>query len=231
MTSFLPASDDERQALRGYLTRLLALDTRASVRLQASGAVLGVWGGPPLDVVTLRPVALAGPTVSTTSTDPTSSFDVTVSAARLLDRLDAEAGPSGPADPIELPAPVPGPAWAGLLPPRSGWESLATVPAGAVHDAVRVGIDAFGRRVDLIPQDQRSRAQLDAIAAEVWGRPVVAGVPLRAAHAAELVGLLGREGEVSSLANGSWRRLACPGGSVALRTGSSAAGALDLFAL
>ena len=231
MTSFLPANDDERQALRGYLTRLLALDTRASVRLQAAGAVLGVWGGPPLDVVTLRPVALAASTDPTTSSDAFDTFDATVSAARLLDRLDAEADLAGSAVPIELPSPVPGPAWAGLLPPRSGWESLATVPTGAVHDAVRVGVDAFARRVDLIPQDQRSRGQLDTIAAEVWGRPVVAGVPLRAAHAAELVGLLGRDGEVTALANGSWRRLACPGGSVALRTGSSATGSLDLFAL
>ncbi len=231
MTSFLPADDDERQALRGYLTRLLALDTRASVRLQAAGMVLGVWGGPPMDVVTLRPVALAAPTDPLGAAGSLEAFDATVSAARLLDRLDVGTGQPGDVGPIELPAPVPGPAWAGLLPPRSGWESLATVPAGAVHDAVRVGVDAFGRRVDLIPEDQRSRAQLDAIAAEVWGRPVVAGVPLRAAHAAELVGLLGREGEVTALSNGSWRRLACPGGSVALRTGSSATGALDLFAL
>jgi hypothetical protein len=231
VTSFLPADDDERQALRGYLTRLLALDTRASVRLQAAGIVLGVWGGPPLDVVTLRPVALAAPTDRSGPSSSFDAFDTTVAAARLLDRLDVGTGQPGDVGPIELPAPVPGPAWAGLLPPRSGWESLATVPAGAVHDAVRVGVDAFGRRVDLIPEGERSRAQLDAIAAEVWGRPVVAGVPLRAAHAAELVGLLGREGEVTALANGSWRRLACPGGSVALRIGSSATGALDLFAL
>ena len=228
MTGFLPADDDERQALRGYLSRLLALDTRSSVRLQAAGTVLGVWGGPPLDVVTLRPVALAAPAGSS---DPSGPFDVTVSAARLLERLDGGSAQSGSDDQVELPAPVPGPAWAGLLPPRSGWEPLATVPAGAVHDAVRVGVDAFTRRVDLIPEVGRTRAQLDAEAAAVWGRPVVAGVPLRAAHAADLVGLLGREGEVTALANGSWRRLSCPGGSVALRLGSSGTGSLDLFAL
>jgi hypothetical protein len=63
----------------------------------------------------------------------------------------------------------------------------------------------------------------------VWDRPLVADVPLRAAHAAELVGLLGREGYVDVLEHGSWQRLACPGGSVAVQRGSGAR--LDLFAL
>jgi hypothetical protein len=219
VSEFLPADDNERWALRGYLSRLLALDTRASVRLQAGGRVLGVWGGPPLDVVTLRPVALA---------QPSDLPDVTVSATRLLERFDPAEGADLSA-PIEVPASVAGPAWARLLPPRSGWTALATVPAGAVHDAVRVGVEAFQRRVDLLPEEHRSRARLDAVAADVWGRPVVAGVPLRAAHAADLVGLLGRDGEVTALENGPWRRLSCPGGSVALRGDSG--GPLDLFAL
>ncbi len=216
MSAFVPADLGERQALHGYLSRLVALDGRACVRLQGNGFVLGVWGGPPLDVVTLRPIALS---------EPVEASDVTVSALRLLERvavLDDDA-------PVEVPVAVPGPAWAGLLPPRTGWSAVATVPAGAVHDAVRVGIEAFQRRVDLLAVDQRVRARLDAVAAEVWGRPVVGGVPLRVAHAADLTGLLGREGEVTAYASGSWRRLGCPGGSVAVRQG--AAGALDLFAL
>jgi hypothetical protein len=130
---------------------------------------------------------------------------------------------------VQVPATVPGPAWAGLLPPRTGWNVVAIVPAGAVHDAVRVGVDAFVRRVDLLAQDQRTRGQLEAVAADVWGRPVVGGVPLRVAHAADLAGLLGRDGEVTAYASGSWLRLGCPGGSVAARNGS--ASSLDLFAL
>jgi hypothetical protein len=220
MTGFVPADDEERRGLRHYLTRLLALDARASVRLQGGGLVLGVWGGPPLDVVTLRPVALA-------ATVP--PLDATVSATRLLERLDVADEGAPPPAAVEVPASVPGPAWAGLLPPRSGWRELATVPAGAVYDAVRVGIDAFQRRVELVPADDRSRGRLDAVAADVWLRPVVAGVPLRAAHAAELVGLLGPDGDVTAYASGPWLRLSCPGGSVALRTGSS--GPLDLFSL
>lgn len=223
MSEFWPADLGERSALRGYLSRLVALDGRACVRLQATtdGAVLGVWGGPPLDVVTLRPVALR---------QPSDLGDVTVSAVRLLERLsDPDGGAVAAALPVEVPPSVQGPAWAGLLPPRTGWTVLATVPAGAVYDAVRVGVDGFARRVELIGEPDRSRAQLDAVAADVWGRPVVAGVPLRVAHAAELTGLLGRDGEVTAYSSGTWRRLGCPGGSVAARTDSGAS--LDLFAL
>ena len=219
MSTFTPADLGERQALRHYLGLLLALDTRAAVRLQGSGAVLGVWGGPPLEVVSLRPVALAE------SIEP---LDATVSATRLLERLD-DAAELDVVGPVEVPPTVSGPAWAGLLPPRSGWTARATVPAASVHDAVRVGVDAFQRWVELVPTGDRSRAQLDAAAADVWHRPVVAGVPLRAAHAAELVGLLGREGDVVVYESGPWLRLSCPGGSVALRCDSGAL--LDLFAL
>jgi hypothetical protein len=55
------------------------------------------------------------------------------------------------------------------------------------------------------------------MAREVWRTPIVGGVPLRAAHAAEALGLLGRDGEVSASVSGAWRRLRCAGGSVAVR--------------
>ncbi len=207
---------DERAGLLGYLGRLVGLDNRGAVRLQAGGLVLGVWGGPPLDVVALRPVALQAPL----------ELDVTVSAQRLLDRLQDSV-----TEPVPLPPPVSGPAWAGLLPPRTGWTARATVPASAVFDAVRVAVEGFGRRVALLDEDQRSRAALDAIAADLWNRPVVAGVPLRSAHAAELVGLLGREGEVTALDTATWQRLACPGGSVAVRKDSGAGLSLGVWAL
>jgi len=224
----LVLSPDERGGLTSYVGRLVGLDNRGSIRLQASGLVLGVWGGPPLDVVTLRPVALSVPL----------ELDVTVSAQRLLDRLEQAASDSvslpesvSKSDPVPLPPPVSGPAWAGLLPPRSGWSSLATVPASSVFDAVRVGIEAFGRRVALLTEEQRTRVALDAVAADVWNRPVVAGVPLRAAHAAELTGLLGREGEVTAFESPTWLRLACPGGSVALRKDSGSGLTLGVWAL
>ncbi|HEY5186674.1 MAG TPA: hypothetical protein VIM19_17615 [Actinomycetes bacterium] len=200
MTALLLAGAEETAGLSAYLERLVALDDRAAVRLQAGGTVLGVWGGPPMDVVTLRPVALA----------EQARVDVTVSAQRLLERLADDR-------PVELPAAVPGPGWAGLLPPRTGWTAVATVPAAVVDDAVRAGVEAFQRRVRLLSEAERTRARLDAVAEEVWGQPVLADVPLRAAHAADKVRLLHRDGEVTAYRAGGWLRLACPGGSVAVR--------------
>jgi hypothetical protein len=212
------AGEVERAGLRAYLDRLLRLDDRAAVRLQTRGAVLGVWGGPPLDVVSLRPVGLAEP--------PQPAVDVTVSARRLLESVDRVGPLDGGA--VEVPAAVPGPSWAGLLPPRAGWSTLAVVPTAAVYDAVRVGIDGFRRRVDALPPDDRTTEAMTAVAQQLWDGPVAGGVPLRAAHAAELVGLLGREGEVTGYEAGPWVRLQCGGGSVALRRDGGTGLGLDL---
>ncbi len=197
------AGAHEALGLASYLRRLTALDSRAAVRIQARGAVAGVFAGPPFEVVALRPVALAAPV----------DVDATVSAQRLLERLDEVA----PGEAITLPPPVVGPAWAGLLPPRTGWAQAGEVEAVAVAAAVRSGIVSFREKADRIPEAERTVDRLDAMAREVWRTPIVGSVPLRAAHAAEALGLLGREGDVIASASGAWRRLRCAGGSVAVR--------------
>jgi len=198
-----PAGAHEALGLASYLRRLTALDSRAAVRIQARGAVAGVFAGPPFEVVALRPVALAAPL----------EVDATVSAQRLLERLDEVS----PGDAVTLPPPVVGPAWAGLLPPRTGWSPAGEVATVAVAAAVRSGIVSFREKAERLPEAERTVDRLDAMAREVWRTPVVGSVPLRAAHAAEALGLLGREGEVAASVSGAWRRLRCSGGSVAVR--------------
>lgn len=219
MSALRLAGGDESAGLVAYLGRLVALDDRAAARLQGSGTVLGVWGGPPMDVLTLRPVALGA-----ALTEP---LDVTVSVRRLLDLVDRSMLDGTD---LELPDPVTGPAWAGLLPPRGPWQEVASVPAGAVHDAVRVAVEGFRRRVAELPEQDRQRQPvLEAVARELWSRPVLAGIPLRAAHAADVIGLLSRDGDVRALESGAWQRLACPGGSVVLRRDGAGTGlGLDL---
>jgi hypothetical protein len=213
------ADDHETAGLAAYLGRLVALDDRGAVRLQGAGRVVGVWGGPPMDVLTLRPVGLA--------TDLAEPLDVTVSVRRLLDRVDRSVLDGAP---VEVPPPVTGPAWAGLLPPRGGWQEVASVPAAALDDAVRVAVEGFRRRVDELPEDERrSQPRLEEIARRLWSQPAVAGIPLRAAHAADVIGLLSRDGEVRAMESGPWQRLACPGGSVVLRRDGAGTGlGLDL---
>jgi hypothetical protein len=213
------ADAHESAGFAAYLGRLVAFDDRAAVRLQGAGVVVGVWGGPPLDVLTLRPVGLGVPLAQ--------PLDVTVSVRRLLDQVDRAMLDGSD---LELPAPVTGPGWAGLLPPKSGWHELATVPAAGVADAVRLAVEGFRRRVDELPEaDRHSQPALETIAQQLWSEPVVAGIPLRAAHAADLIGLLSRDGEVRALEAGPWQRLACPGGSVLLRRDGAGTGlGLDL---
>jgi hypothetical protein len=199
VTAIEIAGDGERRGLLQYLERLIALDNRAVVRLQAAGDVLGVWSGPPFEVVALRPVALS----------TASNVDATVSAQRLLDRL-ASAGP------IELPPIVSGPTWVGLLPPRAGWQQRVRSDVASVRASVDAAKHFFRERAEGITD----RAALERIANDVWERTCLGEVPVRCAHAAESLGLLGPgDGVAVAYATDSWLRLSLPGGSVATRRG------------
>lgn len=198
MTSLLLRDAVESSGLRVYLEQVIALDNRSVVRLQASGQVLGVWSGPPFQVVALRPVALAS----------SAEFDVTVSAQRLLDAL----APHGEVSAV--PPAVSGPSWVGLLPPRAGWEERGRSDVAQVRAAVASAKHFFRERAAGVTD----RARLDAIAADVWQRACLAEVPVRAAHAAESLRLLGPDSEeVVAYESAGWLRLRTPGGSVATR--------------
>jgi hypothetical protein len=198
MTGLELASEGERLALVQYLERLLALDGRAAVRLQAAGTTLGVWSGPPFEVVALRPTRLARPLEA----------DVTASAQRLVDRLGERQ--------VELPAAVNGPSWVGLLPPRHGWEERMRGDVANVRAAVESATQFFRERSAGV----EDRGRLEAIANDVWERTCLAEVPVRCAHAAEALGLMGPgDGVAVAWATDTWVRLAVPGGSVATRRG------------
>ena len=223
---------EERDAadLRAYLSRLLRYDARAVVRLRARGAVLGVFAQPPFGVIALRAVPLAAPAghvasgtvhaASPAGTGPgapaasTPGLDVTVPVDALLDRLV-------PGRELELPSAVTGPPWTGLLPPWSGWQRLATAPAEALLPAVAAGVAGFRQRSEAIPAADRSAARLETVAETVWSRPVLAGLPLRAVHAAHALGFLRPGGEASVYRAGGWLRLDAAYGTVSLRPASA----------
>ncbi|MCA1269877.1 hypothetical protein LCE32_07325, partial [Streptomyces sp. 7G] len=123
-----------------------------------------------------------------------------------------------------LPAPVTGPPWTGVLPPRGPWQEQAGLPA---PDALRVALDEavaeFRTRDEALPEESRTRAERDRIGREIWSRPVgTTDLPLRAVHAAQSLGFLRPDPDfpVSLLATGGvggWLRLRTPFGSIALR--------------
>jgi hypothetical protein len=193
------AGASEQQGLLQYLERLVALDNRAVVRIQAGGSMAGVWSGPPFEVVALRPVALAAPV----------TVDATVSAQRLLERVrDASR--------VELPPSVSGPSWVGLLPPRSGWEERTRGDVANVRSAVDTAKHFFRERA----QGVSDRTALEQIAHDVWERTCLGEVPVRCAHAAEALALMGPgDGVAVAYSTETWTRLSIPGGSVATRRG------------
>lgn len=199
MTTIELAGSAEQSGLVDYLERLVALDNRAAVRLQAGGSVIGVWSGPPFEVVALRPVALAA----------NASVDATVSAQRFLERVREAAT-------VELPSTVSGPTWVGLLPPRSGWEERTRGDVANVRASVDAAKSFFRERAAGVTD----RTALETIAQDVWERTSLGEVPVRSAHAAESLGLMGPGGGVAvAYSTDTWTRLSVPGGSVATRRG------------
>ncbi|OKJ00509.1 hypothetical protein AMK18_17865 [Streptomyces sp. CB01249] len=206
---------DAREAadLGAFLGRLLHYDRAAAVRLQAGGGALAVFGRPPsFDVLAIRAARLADP----------HDLDVTVSAGDLLETLPNEGLEAA------LPAPVTGPPWAGVLPPRGGWRERSGLPGPvALRAALTAAVTEFRVRDEALPEDRRTREERDRIGHDIWSRTLASTeLPLRAVHAAQSLGFLRADPAfpVALLAAGSWLRLRTPYGSVALRRAGAAGG-------
>ncbi|PYC71001.1 hypothetical protein C7C46_27065 [Streptomyces tateyamensis] len=229
---------DPREAadLAAFLTRLLRFDRAAAVRLQVVGApgaqVLAVYGRLPLGstgVLALRTARLAAtpdtaadsaPGTGAVASAVVGAVDATVSAGQLLEGLDEEQGA------VALPAPVTGPSWAGLLPPRVGWQPLGNASVDQVMPQLLASIEEFKERSAAVPEQHRTRAVLDPIADEIWARPLAAlpELPLRAVHAAYRIGFLHPGAQLTAHRTAAWLRLSAPHGTVVLRTAAPGAG-------
>ncbi|QJT01751.1 hypothetical protein G9272_16720 [Streptomyces asoensis] len=213
MTVLHLADEGEAADVAAFLSRLLHYDRGAAVRLQAAGTALAVFGRPPsFEVLAIRAVRLAKPYEN--GLDVT--LDVTVSAGELLESVDESAATAA------VPAAVTGPPWAGVLPPRGGWQPEAGLPAAdALRAMVGAAVAEFRSRTEELTAELRTRAELDRIGREIWSRTVGdTGLPVRAVHAAQSLGFLrpstGSE-ELKLLSFGAWLRLRTPYGSIAVR--------------
>ncbi|MBO1334056.1 hypothetical protein [Streptomyces sp. VRA16 Mangrove soil] len=217
------ADAGEAADLAAFLGRLLHYDKAAAVRLQAQagGQALAVFGRPPsFEVLAIRAARLLKPYENGID----DSLDVTVSAGELLDSVDESAASA------LVPAAVTGPPWAGVLPPRGGWERVEDFPgADELRGLVKAAVGEFRARVEELAPEARTRTELDRIGRTIWSREIGAsGAPVRIAHAAVSLGFL-RGPSVDLLASGPWVRLRTAYGSVAVRR--SAAGASGLGGL
>lgn len=212
--------------LGAFLLRLLRFDRAAAVRLQAvtgptGQGVLAVFGRLPLGgsgVLAIRTARLV---------ELDARVDATVSAGQLLESVDQAEGT------FAVPAPVTGPAWAGLLPPRTGWQPVGEPPASEVYPELMAAVREFKERSEQVPEHHRTRAVLDELADEIWSRPLGAlpELPLRAAHAAYVIGFLKPAAPLAVHRAGSWLRLSAPAGSVVVRRAAAPGAGLGLSPL
>jgi hypothetical protein len=211
-----------RADLATFAGRARRVDAGGAVRLVAHGNVLAVTacalhGASGPTVLAMRTLVLAD----------ASEVDATVPVAALADRLarDEAAGPESErtSDPQGGRCAVPLPpgaavtaAWAGLLPPRRGWERTGAVPAAVLAAAAREGIAAVAAGTT----PGAGAAAVTRLRAGVWGRPLagVPGVPTGVAFATDAFGFLGDgTGEATLHRAGAWVRLSTPRGHVLSR--------------
>ncbi|MER5222542.1 hypothetical protein [Streptomyces flaveus] len=227
MTALHLADAGEAADLAAFLARLIHYDRAAAVRLQGSGTALAVFGRPPsFEVLAIRTARLAKPHENGLDV----SLDVTVSAGELLESLDESAATA------LVPAAVTGPPWAGVLPPRGGWQQEPGLPAlETVRSMVASAVAEFRSRIGELAPERRTRAELDRIGREIWSRPIGdTELPVRAAHAAQSLGFLrparpatpDEPAPPALLSSGAWLRLRTPYGSIAVRR--AGLGALDV---
>ncbi|MGH3310856.1 MAG: hypothetical protein ACRDP3_09745 [Streptomyces sp.] len=214
------ADPGEAAGLAAFLGRLLRWEKNAAVRIQAGGGVAGVFAKPArFEVVVVRTGRLLGPPGTPGSTGSTpgtaaAELDVTVSAGELLEGVEE------PTETVTVPGPVTGPPWTGVLPPRGGWQAFAEAPPDAVRAVAVAAVAEFRERAERLTPAARTRERLDALAEEIWSRPLGrTELPLRAVHAAHALGFLGGTEPLGLLKAGPWLRLRAPAGSVVVRQG------------
>lgn len=220
MTGALVFPDGESLADLGtYVARAKGLDPEGAIRLQAVGEVLAAWTcavpGQGLmrsgTVLALRTMPLAGD----------HRLDVTVPLAALSDRFARRAATGEAATSLPVPPTTVSPQWAGVTPPRGGWEPVGEVSAEALLAAADAGIAEIAEGAP----EGSGAAAVGMLRAQVWAREVAGpdgsatGAPAGAGLAAKVLGFA-RPGDGQAariFRSGAWTRVTLPAGHVLTR--------------
>jgi len=201
---------DESLHLAAFLGRIVGWDERAAVRMQARGGVVGVYAPCPLDVVVFVALPLGAPV-----DEP---IDTTVSAGRLRDVI-GDVARLAPESDVTLPDPVTGSASLAVLPPAAPWSPGERGMAGDVTPRIDAAVAAFRASV---PASGSFHAEL--VAEATWDAPGWGGLPMRALHAARLLGFLTHPGaRIETATVSGWKRLVTPAGQVFVRSAAGPA--------
>lgn len=137
--------------------------------------------------------------------------DATVPIAAVSDRLArATSGTT-----FSVPPTTVRPPWAGVTPPRGGWERVGEVDCTELDRAAKQGIEAVARGV---PEGAGSLA-VEQLRRQVWGEPTdtVPPVPSGMAFAAHALGFTHPGERASVTMHGPWTRLSTSRGHVLAR--------------
>jgi hypothetical protein len=203
-------------SLRRYLSLAARVDPGGAARLVGRGELLACYvaplhgsGGP--TVLGLRVQRLGAPC----------DLDVTAPLAALLDRLPVTAPEPGPGTALAVdlglpPAPASSAGWAGVSPPRAGWEPLGRVDVAELRAVVAAGVD----EIVVGTPPTAGAAQVSALRARVWGRPLARRpqIPGGIAFVAEALAFLDEAEPATLHRRGPWSRLSTPRGHTLART-------------
>lgn len=207
--------------LQTYLSRAARVE-EGSVRLIAGSGVLAVYTAIlyPRGLMDETPTVLG---LRTFATAADVEFDVVVPIRSLLDRVarvresaeaaegdaaDEAAGSEGTAaEPIEirLPLEVSTVTWAGISPPRGGWQKVGETSSALLQSTAKAGVAEVAEAVPTGTGEQL----VQRVRAEVWGRPIddLEYIPAGAAFAADSLGFVGDDDTVTIHETGRWTRL------------------------
>lgn len=179
-----------------------------NVRLRADGGVLALTSAPlaPASLLDETPTILG---MRFLPVDPELVCDLVVEAAALSpDGDDPNA--------VRLPETGHTASWAGISPPRGGWETTGGIAAATLATRAQGGIATVARAVPVDAGEDAVRS----VRAATWGPPdaELGGVPLGVAFAAFALGFIAGEEVAVVRRSGPWTRVSLSRGHVLTRS-------------
>lgn len=225
--------------LATYISRALAVNPDAAIRLTARGRVLAVFACSlePEDASSTAPVIMGMRALHLAAE---SALDMTVQAQALQERLARlqkqaeQQGAEGQQNPelvLYMPPVTVNAGWTGKAAPVRGWSEVDTVPVEEFARATAEGLEAVDRALPENP----GAAVLTTVRSRIWSSPMVleylpafdgVQVPTGAAFALRVYGFIpeGFTGELPVFAarvgSDEWLRIVAPAGMVLVRRGS-----------
>lgn len=199
--------------LQSYLQRAKRLDPDGMVRLRAFGPILAAYVAP----IFAGSLMDSGPTVlglRTMELAEDAEVDSVVPISAVLDRLARINNPGWDGRTslrVDLPA-TERASWAGISPPRSGWEPAGTIGEEVLTQLAKDGIEEVK---NTLPESVGGPIAA-RIRGEIWGRGIATDmrIPTGAAFAAAGLGFLTEGEQVEVYFTDGWVRLSAEHGHV-----------------